>query len=371
MNSIKNKKGFTLIEILAVIIILGILLLIAIPSISKYIENSRKNTYINSVKSMVNAVSAAVNAMELPYSLGKNEGMIIPFSEIELEKKGATTKSPYSKWIPEKSFILVVFDGEMYKYYVSALDETGYAIPLVHEKVLSTSSITTDSSIINANSISYEDVKKASSSTVFETNAVTFAYLKHSGNIVKVKVGASTYAKGDIIQLKDGSKWFATMASSIDEDRVSLVSYYSMAINSENYGKQDSNNPAIRFHNSQQNPAIYDSNASIYPVAEQIVAATQVELVKNGINMQGSTVKMPELSDFGCSTTSSTCRSRCFHNKENISFWTTDTKGEWVYTITSVSRGQANTESTGFGIRIVVKDILKSNIDKQATKALN
>ena len=37
-----NKKGFTLIELLAVIVILGVLLAIAIPSVTKYINVSKK-----------------------------------------------------------------------------------------------------------------------------------------------------------------------------------------------------------------------------------------------------------------------------------------------------------------------------------------
>ena len=42
---IMNKKGFTLIELLAVIIIIAVVGLIAIPSISGTIDNSRRKAY--------------------------------------------------------------------------------------------------------------------------------------------------------------------------------------------------------------------------------------------------------------------------------------------------------------------------------------
>ena len=53
---IKNRKGFTLIELLAVITIMGILMVVAIPTVSRTIENTRRDMFLDTAKQYVNGV---------------------------------------------------------------------------------------------------------------------------------------------------------------------------------------------------------------------------------------------------------------------------------------------------------------------------
>ena len=56
-----NKKGFTLIEILAVITILAVIALITTPIIFGVIEDSRMNTFTRSVEEMRNVIDMDYN----------------------------------------------------------------------------------------------------------------------------------------------------------------------------------------------------------------------------------------------------------------------------------------------------------------------
>ena len=68
----KNKKGFTLVELLAVIVILGVLLLIAVPSITGVIENSRKNSFVSSVNMVVDQIKSQVSIAEIGDTIYNN-----------------------------------------------------------------------------------------------------------------------------------------------------------------------------------------------------------------------------------------------------------------------------------------------------------
>ena len=53
-----NKKAFTLIELLAVITILALLTLIAVPAISKQMDNSKETLYNNQLKNIEESARA-------------------------------------------------------------------------------------------------------------------------------------------------------------------------------------------------------------------------------------------------------------------------------------------------------------------------
>jgi len=360
MSKIKRKKrdkqGFTLIELLAVIVILGVLLLISVPAVSKYIENSKKTTYIHTLKSMVSSVSTAVNAMELPFSIGINEGAIIPFSEIELEKTSSTKKSPYANWIEGYSYVLVIFDGERYKYYVSALDEAGYAIPLVDEKEMTTTSITMEDEPNTSLTHVQHIIQQVKVITIDSNNIV---YSMSSENIIKVKISDNKtyehYDKGNRVTLQDGSQWIVLEKSSTLKDRINLISYYGMSLEEKNYGLQDPNNPKVAYHNSNVSPFSYE-NSQFYGMSLEIIAATRSKLDTQKVNMSGADIRIPDINDFVFGG------SYPYSSFNQMNFWVNmSDKGKMCVVVAENDCSMKNYRAQG-SIRIVIKDLLKSNI---------
>ena len=117
-----KKKGFTLIELLAVIIILGVLMIIAIPSVTSYIQNSRKSSYVNTAREIVSGARTVVNEGKLEmYS--PDTTYYIPASYIKTENG---LRSPYGEFT--EAYVGVIFTGTSYTYYWISTDSTGTGV---------------------------------------------------------------------------------------------------------------------------------------------------------------------------------------------------------------------------------------------------
>jgi len=137
-----NKKGFSLTELLATIIIIAIVIAIAVPAVSNYIETSRRKSYVSSAFAYIKSVRNYASAYK--YRFTNSEAVYyLPVECIEMHKK---TPSPYGEYI--EAYVVVITDGTNPEYYWTSYDKTGHGMELTQEK-----EIKQDSIIINKFSI--------------------------------------------------------------------------------------------------------------------------------------------------------------------------------------------------------------------------
>lgn len=129
----KNKKGFTLVELLAVIVILAILLAIAVPAVTKYITKSRKDSMIATAQEFVGAIRNDTTSEFYDFPIDNSDITIVSVDLIKLEK--GKKSSPFNgRWLPRYSYVAIINTGTdsdpEYEYYIAIRDSKRYTITL-------------------------------------------------------------------------------------------------------------------------------------------------------------------------------------------------------------------------------------------------
>lgn len=123
----RDKKGFTLVEIIAVLIIIGIIMIIAIPAVSKYILNSSRASYASDVQAYVETIRSEYEMNDYGDYVNDNEIMIVPIEQIVLEK-GDSGKSPFAAYDYSRSYVLIVPERNGFNFYANVVDVRGIGV---------------------------------------------------------------------------------------------------------------------------------------------------------------------------------------------------------------------------------------------------
>lgn len=97
----KNNKGFTLVETIAVIIILGVVLSIAVPSITNVVKSTNKNRMISDAETFISEVKEYVESDTIGNTPNDNKYKLVNI-------KSKLSKSPYGKEYKENSYVQIV-----------------------------------------------------------------------------------------------------------------------------------------------------------------------------------------------------------------------------------------------------------------------
>ncbi len=116
----KNKKGFTLVELLAVIALLALLMGIAVPNIISTINNGKRSDFLSDTKRMVAKAESLISASKDDRNAVRQGGYKV-YRFAELNAKMEFANDPDGGSYDSNTYVKVTLQSNSYKYCICAL----------------------------------------------------------------------------------------------------------------------------------------------------------------------------------------------------------------------------------------------------------
>ena len=142
-----NRKGFSLIELIGMVVILGILMIITVPNIASILKNNRENIVKEDINKIVSGAKNKINTKQAknPSYEGSCVVMTVGFVDSNDDLKTGLNGGTYNKG---SSFVVIRKERESgssytYRYYVRLIEDVSkngdiikYEVPLTEHNEL-------------------------------------------------------------------------------------------------------------------------------------------------------------------------------------------------------------------------------------------
>ncbi len=119
----RNNKGFTLVELLAMLIVLGILIGISVPNITGILNQQKETAFIDEASKLISTAQMKMSTEREIKKPQKNNCIV--FSMNYLDKAGELKKSADGgEYLREESFVIVSRTGSRIEYTVRLVETT-------------------------------------------------------------------------------------------------------------------------------------------------------------------------------------------------------------------------------------------------------
>ena len=127
-----NQKAFTMVELLAMLVVIGVLMAIAVPNIAGIIKNNRESIGIEDVNKMVGTAKQKFQTKKVKYPTEKDECVILTLKY--LDDSGDYSAGPNGGVYDKDHTYIVVRKAQKtdppdityeYKYYVRIVEKKG------------------------------------------------------------------------------------------------------------------------------------------------------------------------------------------------------------------------------------------------------